>query len=184
MKEYSREHPEFSLCGLNCVLCPRFQTAGSSRCPGCGGRNFHEQHPTCSIITCSRKHDNPEFCHECSEFPCERYSIPVEKDSFITKRNVFSDMEKAKSNLSEYLDALKAKQKILEELIADFNDGRMKSFYCIAVNLLPLNELKTTVRKVKNACTNIQEQKEKARGAKKVFEKTAASMGIALELRK
>ncbi|ORC36190.1 hypothetical protein B4O97_06260 [Marispirochaeta aestuarii] len=184
MKEYSRKYPEFSLCGLNCVLCPRFQTEGSSRCPGCGGSNFHEKHPACSVITCSRKHDNTEFCHECAGFPCERYAIPVEKDSFITKRNVFSDMEKAKRNLSEYLDDLKEKQMILEKLIADFNDGRMKSFYCLAVNLLPLKELKSIVGDVENAGRKLREKKEKARTAKEVFLKSASSRGIALELRK
>ena len=34
MKDFVREHPLFSLCGLNCALCP-MQLGG--HCPGCGG---------------------------------------------------------------------------------------------------------------------------------------------------
>jgi len=35
MQRYVREHPPFALCRLNCGLCPRDHTQGSSRCPGC-----------------------------------------------------------------------------------------------------------------------------------------------------
>ena len=93
-------------------------------------------------------------------------------------------MEKAKRNLSEYLDDLKEKQMILEKLIADFNDGRMKSFYCLAVNLLSLKELKSIVGDVENAGRKLREKKEKVRTAKEVFLKSASSRGITLELRK
>lgn len=37
MDEYRRSHPEFSLCGLNCSLCPRRWMEGSSRCCLPGG---------------------------------------------------------------------------------------------------------------------------------------------------
>lgn len=30
-------------CGLDCGLCPRFYTEGSSRCPGCCGENFEKK---------------------------------------------------------------------------------------------------------------------------------------------
>lgn len=55
MKEYKREYSLFSLCGLNCGLCPHYQTNGISKCPGCGGQDFHLKHPTCAVITCNRK---------------------------------------------------------------------------------------------------------------------------------
>ncbi|HCP15088.1 MAG TPA: hypothetical protein DIT32_04865, partial [Peptococcaceae bacterium] len=62
MKEYVRAYPLFSLCGLNCGLCPRYHTEGESRCPGCGGPAFHLKHPSCAVITCSRKHGGVEHC--------------------------------------------------------------------------------------------------------------------------
>ena len=67
---------------------------------------------------------------------------------------------------------------------ADFNDGGMKSFYCHAVNLLLLKELKCSVCEVENAGRELREQKKKAQATKEVFQKSAASRGITLELRK
>ncbi|PKM62292.1 MAG: hypothetical protein CVU97_06085, partial [Firmicutes bacterium HGW-Firmicutes-21] len=95
MKEYIRNYPLFSLCGLNCGLCPRFQSVGESRCPGCGGRDFHLKHPSCVVITCSKKHNNIEYCFLCERFPCQKYKFPSGKDSFITYQNVLKDMQRA-----------------------------------------------------------------------------------------
>ena len=73
MAPFVRNNPRFSLCGLNCCLCPRFNTDGISKCPGCGGKDFSNQHPTCAVATCNKKHDNVEYCFQCSEYPCKKY---------------------------------------------------------------------------------------------------------------
>jgi hypothetical protein len=144
MKEYKRSYPLFSLCGLNCGLCPRFHTDGDSRCPGCGGTDL--KHPACAVITCNKKHDNVEFCFQCSSFPCDRYGKPSEVDSFITYRNVLSDFKKTKkTGIDAYKKELYEKVKILDYLIKTCNDGRKKGFYCIAVNLLDLSDLKSAL---------------------------------------
>jgi len=184
MKEYYRKYPEFSLCGLNCALCSRFHTEGTSKCPGCGGKMFYEKHPTCSVITCSQKHDDIEFCYSCKEFPCRKYDIPMKKDSFISKKNFLIDMEKARQNILEYLDNLKSKQIILENLIKNYNDGRMKSYYCLAVNLLPLSELDNVMAKIQGSENTDVEIKKKARLTKDLLESAAESLDIRIELRK
>ena len=185
VKEYSRKYPEFSLCGLNCSLCPRFQTEGPSKCPGCGGKCFYEKHPTCSVITCSQKHNGVEFCYDCEEFPCIKYDIPMKQDTFISKKNFINDMKVAKNSISKYLDELKAKQNILEDLIKNFNDGRMKSYYCLAVNLIPLSGLKKVIDNIQRTAEKERiEVKEKAKMARDFLEKEAKSLGIIIELRK
>ncbi len=184
MKEYSRKHPEFSLCGLNCVLCPRFQTEGKSKCPGCGGKQFYEKHPTCAVITCSQKHNNVEFCYDCEEFPCKKYDVPIKQDSFISKKYFTDNMNEAKIDILKYLDGLKEKQSILEDLIKNYNDGRMKNYYCLAVNLIPRTELKRIMRKIQNTKTENIEIKEKAKFVKNIFEEEAKLLGIRIELRK
>lgn len=35
------------------------------------------------------------------------------------------------------------KRQILERLLAQYNDGRKKTLFCLAVNLLPLEDLRT-----------------------------------------
>lgn len=143
MKEYKRQYPLYSLCGLNCGLCPRYNTDGISKCPGCGGKEFHLKHPSCSVITCSKGHDNVEHCFKCNSFPCEKYSEESKKDSFITYKNVLSDFKKAESiGLEKYLEILNEKVKILQYLLENFNDGRRKNFFCTAVNLLEIEDLR------------------------------------------
>lgn len=142
MKEYLRKHPEFALCGLCCALCPRHHTSGSSQCLGCGGENFHLLHPSCAIINCSVLHGNIEYCCNCSEYPCKRYANTGQKDSFITYRNVLSDFKRIEEIGEEaFIEEIKCKKEFLEYLIHNHNDGRSKAFYCLAVNLLPLDIL-------------------------------------------
>jgi hypothetical protein len=183
MKTYARKYPQFALCGLNCVFCPKFNTDGSSKCPGCGGPLFNEKHPSCGVISCSLKHNNVEFCFECSEYPCKRYQDIGEKDSFVSYKNVLKDFSEAKKNLKKYLDLIEEKRKILKTLLENYNDGRMKSFYCNAVNTFSITILKEILLIVEQENTN-KNKKEIAKKAKEIFIKYAAQEEIILELRK
>lgn len=185
MKDYKRKEPSFSLCGLNCALCPRFHTDGSSRCPGCGGPDFALKHPTCAVVTCNIKHDNVEFCYECSLFPCKKYSEPNTSDSFISYKNVIQNMADAKLDLPEYLKTLKMKQEILKDLILNYNDGKSKGFFCLAVDLLPLSELKSIIAAI-NDTPDIKEMDKstKSRRITDMMKAKAKDMLIELKLRK
>jgi Protein of unknown function (DUF3795) len=194
MKEYSRMTPQFSLCGLNCSLCPRYRTTGSSRCPGCGGQDFYEKHPVCGIISCSQRHDGVEYCFQCNAYPCGRYNGLNEKDSFITYRHVPMDMEIAKERgLDEYLEELSKKSRILDVLLDEWDNGRLKSTFCLAVNLFPLEDLETAMSEMagmkdqqgidsdSNSAGNIA---LKGKIAKEYLDTLAAEKGISLQLRR
>ncbi len=86
MKNFQRKNPWLSLCGFNCGLCP-MQLNGS-----CGGCGFGSQ--SCPLARCSLAHGKPEYCIECSEYPCEKYEHIDEYDSFITHQNQKADLEK------------------------------------------------------------------------------------------
>lgn len=147
MKEYNRKYSQFSLCGLNCGLCPHYQSKGKSKCPGCGGMDFCFKHPTCSVITCNKKHDNVEYCFQCRSYPCEKYKNISEADSFISYLNVKRDFEKCNNlGIDEYINELNKKINILELLLEKYNNGRLKNFYCIAVNLLDLKDLEVVIK--------------------------------------
>ncbi|MGE5380628.1 MAG: DUF3795 domain-containing protein [Methylocystaceae bacterium] len=185
MKEYKREYPLFSLCGLNCGLCTRYQTSGTSKCPGCGGQDFHLKHPTCAVVTCNSKHDNVEYCFQCTSYPCERYSKPSEVDSFISYLNVISDFQKASEGIDKYIKDLNEKVNIAEFLIDNFNDGKRKTFYCNAVNLLPLADLRDIMTEI-NGEANKQDidKKDKITQIIALFEAKARKENIELKLRK
>jgi hypothetical protein len=186
MKEFRREHPLFSLCGLNCCLCPRCQTDGKSRCPGCGGEDFELKHPACSVASCSGRHDDVQLCCYCSSYPCERYTTPNTKDSFITYRNVISDFDRIrKDGLDKYLAELNEKKEILEFLISKYNDGRRKNFYCITVNLLDFKDLRTIIKKINDEIENTDmDIKDKIEHIVSLLKIAAENNNIELRLRK
>ena len=88
------------------------------------------------------KHDSVEYCFQCSEYPCGKYDHIDDFDSFITHRSRRSDMEKAKRfGIAAYNAEQAEKAKILEVFLSSYNDGRKKTLYCVAVNLLELQDL-------------------------------------------
>jgi len=186
LKEYKREYPFFSLCGLNCGLCPRYNTNGSSKCPGCGGQDFASKHPSCKVINCNKKHDNVEYCFQCSSFPCEKYTAQNNADSFVTYKNVNADLEKAKKyGLNNYKKELNEKVNILEFFLANYDDGKHKNFYCLAVNLLELKSLQEIKKQMKEYSQNIVlNKKELILKLVLLLNEEAEKENIKLELRK
>ena len=124
MKDFTRNNPYFSLSG---------------HCGGCGFGN-----QSCPIARCSLEHGKPEYCFQCPEYPCERYAHIDEYDSFLTHRNQKTDLGKMQRIGEEAYNAEQVeKRQILDRLLAAYNDGRKKTLFCLAVNLVPLEDLRT-----------------------------------------
>jgi hypothetical protein len=186
MESYTREYPLFSLCGLNCGLCPRYHTKGVSKCPGCGGEAFYERHPPCGVISCAGRHGGVEYCCLCEEYPCEKYYASEKiKDSFITKQRQLADFQKVKEiGLAAYQAELTEKVGILERLLAEFDDGRRKNLFCLAVNLLELADVKDVMARLGTEITPDATPKEKAALTADMFRQKADERNVRLELRK
>lgn len=179
MKGFQRADRFFSLCGLNCGLCTMHI---SGNCPGCGGG---EGNQTCKIARCSLEHGGVEYCFQCDEFPCEQYSSPATYDSFITKRNRLSDMEKMKQIGSEaYEKEQQEKVSILNELLEQYNDGRKKTLYSLAVNLLDLEVLQYVMSILRGYSEQNIDIKVKAAYATELLLEKANNAGVELKLRK
>lgn len=143
MKGFERENQLFSLCGLNCGLCPMLL---GKYCGGCGNGN-----QSCKIARCSLEHDKVEYCFECPKYPCEKYQYIDEYDSFITHRRRKADLDKAKSiGIEKYNLEQQEKIQILSHLLSNYNDGRRKNFFCVAVNLLELSEIQEAVKQIQS----------------------------------
>jgi hypothetical protein len=152
-------------------------------CPGCGGGAGNQP---CAIARCSQQHGDIEYCYLCGEYPCEKYNGIDEFDSFITHRNQLKNLEKAReTGIDSYRDELAEKMEILKYLLANYNDGRRKSFFCIAVNLLELQDVKLVIKHI--AAETVSEKltlKEKAVIAVKLFQTMAANRNVVLKLNK
>jgi len=184
MEYKTRKYPLFSACGLNCGLCPRYYTDGSSRCPGCAGVGFSDVHCSCGMLLCCQR-KGLEYCFLCDEFPCKKYDGVDLSDSFISHKNQFVDMDKAKQiGLEVYEAELNAKIQILEELLKNYDDGRRKSFFCNAVNLLELADTNLVMEQIRAEVEPQAPIKEKAATAARAFQAVADEKGISLKLRK
>lgn len=180
MKNYRRNHPQFSLCGLNCALCPIHNM--EKGCPGCGGG---EGHQSCRIITCSLEHGGPDFCSQCPQYPCDAHYTDDGIDIFIPKHRRCADLEKAETQgLALYLAELDEKEAALHHLLAHFNDGRRKSFFCTAVNLLPLADVQCVMQQIQVQAPLSEELKVRAATAADLFQAMAQRRGLSLKLRK
>ena len=178
MKGFVRNNQYLSLCGLNCKLCPMNLTG---HCSGCGVDN-----QSCKIARCSIEHKKIEYCFQCGSFPCDKYAHIDDFDSFITHQNQMNDMGKAQQiGIPAYNAEQEEKRKILDFLLASYNDGRRKSLFCIAVNLLEVGEIENILQAVKSD-KEFQglSKKEQASIIAKQLQDIAANKGIVLKLRK
>lgn len=178
MNGFERKNQLFSLCGLNCGLCPMLL---GNHCGGCGNGN-----QSCKIAKCSLEHEGIEYCYECRQYPCEKYQHIDEYDSFITHRRRKGDLEKARSiGIEQYNLEQQKKTQILSYLLSNYNDGRRKNFFCVAVNLLDLSEIKEAIEQIQsNDELPSLPLKEQSLYAAEVFQKIANRRNIKLKLMK
>lgn len=170
MKGFYREDRLLSLCGLACCLCP-MELGGY--CPGCGGGAGNQP---CALARCSLNHGGVGYCSACAAYPCPLSGTEDAYDSFITHQNRLQNLERAKDDLAGLHRELAEKREILQDLLANHNDGRSKTLFCLGVNLLPLEALQ-----------GIQERlvgdPEKGAAAR-LLREAAGARGIELKLRK
>ncbi len=176
---FNRTDGLFSLCGLNCGLCP-MQIRGE--CSGCF--NGSTCYQTCPIAPCSIRHGNVDYCFQCGEYPCKRYDGIDRHDSLISHRNQKRDMAKAKEiGIDAYLEEQRAKRLILERLLADYDDGRNDVFFCLAVNMLALDDLKRILVECDRQTGKLP-LPERTAFAKRQLRDCAEARGIPLVLRR
>lgn len=183
MKGFERDNLLFSLCGLNCGLCPMHL---DGYCPSCGGG---EGNQSCAIARCSLKRGSVAYCFQCPAYPCERYAGIDDYDSFITHFHRIRDMEKAADiGMDAYCAEQREKIRILRQLLNNYNDGRRKRFYCAAVNLLELPDLQQVMTELQQLAERTKENgqpaKEKAAYAAKLLQAAADEKQLSLKLRK
>ena len=180
MKNFNRSYTLFSLCGLNCGLCTMHL---DNYCPGCGGGAGNQ---SCAIARCSQQNGGIEYCYFCQEYPCEKYNGIEVYDSFITHRNQLKDFEKVKKiGMDFYKSELAEKVELLKYLLANYNDGKRKSFFCIAVNLLEMQDVIYVVKQIISRTeSDVLSQKEKATIAANLFQDMALERNIELKLNK
>lgn len=182
-----KKYPIIGCCGLDCGLCPRYYTEGRSKCNGCGSPTSR---PNCSIFRCCVNVKGYETCAECRDFPCPRFKDAWEEyDSFLTHRKMRPNLKYIKEHgVESHVWRLRERMRLLKKMLEEFNEGRSKSFYCIAVTLLPLENIKGSLdaaeKKVKELNIGKEHIKTKAKILRDIINRIAESSNIDLKLRK
>ena len=188
-----KQYPTIGCCGLDCGLCPRYYTVGSSRCPGCCGPDFFNKHSSCSFITCCVKKEGLEVCAECNEFPCSKFEGLTKGgevyDSFLTYGKVVSNLDFIREHgVEKFIESQKKRIELLEIMLKRFDDGRSKSFYCIATTLLSIEDLEKSLenseQKIREDKIGMKDIKTTSKILKGFLNKVADGDGIELKLRK
>jgi hypothetical protein len=180
-------HPEVGICGLSCRLCPHHHTDAESRCGGC--KSESRMAVGCPFITCAVKRRGIEFCWECDENDsCERWAGHREfgrtRDTFVCYASLDENIAAiGRAGLDAFVEEQSEREQLLIEMIAEFNEGRSKTYYSIAATLLPPSELLSALESARGSCDGM-DVREKAKVLHALLDAVADARGLKLALRK
>lgn len=174
-------------CGLYCGLCPRFQSKAPSRCPGC---KILSLKISCKIFRCCVTERGFVTCAECGDFPCEGNNPETHRwDSFVSHKPCIPNLSRIREvGLEVWLKEQGERRLTLENLLANYNEGRSMSFYCRATALMQINLINEATDKIETMMANGQidrsDLKAKAKALRSIIQDLASQSGIDLRLRK
>jgi len=145
---------------------------------------------SCKLFNCCVKGKGFVTCVECDDFPCEKYEGFFQwDDSFITHKVCSPNIERInKVGLKMWLQEQSKRRQALENLLANYNEGRSCSFFCVATALMPVDSITKAVNEAKKTLVNNNidesDKKAKAKILKSVIRDLALRANIDLKLRK
>lgn len=175
------------VCGLGCRLCPNFHRDTDSRCEGCKSKG--RMAVGCPFITCAVKGRGISFCWQCDENKtCERWkkhrAIGMNQDSFKCYQTLERDIAFIEQYGMEEFDIdQRARECILRDMLTEFNDGRSKSYYCIAATVLTVDELKDVLNRARQISGSLG-MGERAVTIHSLIDEVAVKKGYQLKLRR
>lgn len=160
-------HVEIGICGLSCRLCPAYHRETKSKCPGC--KSEYRMGAACAFHNCALKKKAIEFCWLCdTNETCERWKKHRDFSKSHDTATCYQKLEDdicfiQRNGVTEFEKQQKAREKLLKVMIAEFNEGRSKTLYCIAATVLKIGELENvlTEARAKTKGVSIKEKSEK-----------------------
>ncbi|HET6581377.1 MAG TPA: DUF3795 domain-containing protein [Methanoregula sp.] len=175
------------MCGLSCRLCPHYHTEGPGRCGGC--KTESRMGAGCPFITCGLKKKGIEFCWHCEEHEtCEKWKKHREAgkkaDSFVCYQKLEDTIAYIqKHGVNEFEKMQKMREQLIKQMLREFNEGRSKSYYCIAAAIMEPDELKEALNK-SHMQTDGLDSKEKSKVLHGILDEIARQRHYYLKLRK
>lgn len=181
-------YPTLGICGLSCRLCPRYQSEAASRCGGC--KTASRLGAACSIQTCALGRQKVEFCGDCRDSgSCRKWAAHreagLEHDSFVSYGKLEENISIIqKHGAAEWERLQSRKELLLRTLLTEYNEGRSKSYFCLAATLLELRDLEAALEEEKRNRPVQSDLKSRSRAIHAILDRMAEKMNVALALRK
>jgi hypothetical protein len=125
------------------------------------------------------------------EYPCPRLQRALGEgvDSFISHKPAIPNLERIRdAGIDTYLGEARERRQLAEELLAQFNEGRSMSFFCLASALLPPTVIQQALTEVRTALAHglidSANPKARAKAMRLTLEELARVAGTELTLRK
>ncbi|HII85843.1 TPA: DUF3795 domain-containing protein [Candidatus Bathyarchaeota archaeon] len=180
-------YTEIGICGLSCRLCPAYHRETKSKCHGC--KSEHRMGAPCPFHTCAVKKRRISFCGFCEEnSTCARWrkfrELGKQRDSIVCYQRLENNIAFIqKHGMEEFEKQLKIRERLLRTILAEFNEGRSKTLYCIAATILDIEELESVVEEAR-AKAKGQNIKEKSEVMHSILNEVAENKNYSLKLRK
>jgi hypothetical protein len=110
-------------------------------------------------------------------------------DSVISHKPAIPNLNRIKEvGLETYLEEQRERRLLVEHLLANYNEGRSMSFYCVACTLTPPDLIRQAIGEMERVLASGQvdasDLKAKARAMRSSIQGLASQAGIDLKLRK
>lgn len=115
----------------------------------------------CKFITCAIKKKEVEFCWDCIESnDCEKWlkhrQEGAKYDSFKSYQMLEADIIFIQENgFEEYNRMQDIRTELLKDMLDNFNEGRSKSYYCIAATVMRIEEIKEALTRAKDSSNGL-----------------------------
>jgi len=178
---------ELGVCGLSCRLCPRYHTDAESRCGGC--KSEQRIAVGCPFITCAIKKKGIEFCWDCHDSQtCEKWA---NHRDFGKQHDTFKCYQMLADNISaitqkgvqSFEEQQKTREQLLIEMLEEFNEGRSKSYLCIAATVLDIDEMRDALSQAREKSAGLG-MKDRSRVMRSVIDSITSGKNYYLKLRK
>jgi hypothetical protein len=143
----------------------------------------------CTFIRCAIKTKGVEFCWDCEESGiCEKWNKHRDAsklgDSFVCYQKLEDNIRFIQEkNVEAFETEQRNREHLLKEMLKEFNEGRSKTFYCIASTVLEIKELEHALNDAKKQSNGLN-IKEKAKVLHQILDNIAERKNYYLKLRK
>ena len=181
------KYTDIGVCGLSCRLCPSYRTEAKSRCAGC--KSETRISVGCPFITCAVKKNGVEFCWDCIESKtCEKWErhrdTGKKHDSFKCYQKLEDNILFIQENgMDKFEEVQKVREQLLTYMLKEFNEGRSKSYYCIAATVLTIEELEKAIDEAESKANGL-DIRAKSSLMHTALDNIASRNGYYLKLRK